>query len=522
MEFDFSPADVYRQYVESVAPDLPPTVTAKLHGMLEATQWEDPQSPLDFNNVAVVTLVMAEQCDEPSMRGFYLDMALEGLTGQSAAHPLGEAHKATVFSLLGETQTATQIAFPVLIGSLNRAFRSSDDALGLIYFPQSWKATTARRREILTALLMAQHSDRQALILLAEVLCQSQLAFYNASGMRFLRLAAQILPDSPSTQLKLGLAHLMNNQVEGLLNLHQAQQRSPASASILQALYLAYRTLGQLELAQGWLEQAKACAQAAPQALDWQWVTVGADRSFTYLPFDHLLLAVEPSFHSIVTSVLLAEGDWFESEIEFWRHQLQPGMTVIDVGANAGVYTFSAAQCVGASGQVLAVEPFSGCVQQLEETCRVNQLPWVKVCAGAASDRNGQARLALHSASELNEIVEGEGETEAGSFEAVACFTLDSLVEQEGLTRVDFLKIDAEGHEIKVLQGSDRMLRAFRPRILYENISGQGSNLAVAEFLEGKGYQLFRYQPYVEELIPVESHEYLQNRLNVIAIPREL
>ncbi|MCY7391375.1 MAG: FkbM family methyltransferase, partial [Leptolyngbyaceae cyanobacterium CAN_BIN12] len=170
-------------------------------------------------------------------------------------------------------------------------------------------------------------------------------------------------------------------------------------------------------------------------------------------------------------------------------------MTVIDVGANVGVYAFSAAQRVGVTGRVLAVEPFSGCVNCLKETRRVNQLDWVTVCRGAASDRNGTAHLALHSASEMNQVMT-ESDASATATEAIPCFTLDTLVEREGLQRVDLLKIDAEGHELQVLQGSDRLLKAYSPIVLYENIAGsQGSNLPVAEFLTGIGYQLFRYQP---------------------------
>jgi FkbM family methyltransferase len=236
-----------------------------------------------------------------------------------------------------------------------------------------------------------------------------------------------------------------------------------------------------------------------------------------------LKLAVEPSFRSIVTSVLLAEGDWFEAEMEFWRSQLQPGMMVIDVGANVGVYTFSAAQKVGATGRVLAVEPFSGCVRCMEETCRVNQLDWVEVCAGAASDRNGTIRLALQSASELNEVITDDSQPlKPGTYEEVPCFTLDSLIEQESLSRVDWLKIDAEGHEMQVLKGCGRLLHDFKPGILYENIAGtKADNQPVAEFLIAQGYELFRYQPHVATLIKISSSEDFQRLLNIIAVPSD-
>ena len=158
----------------------------------------------------------------------------------------------------------------------------------------------------------------------------------------------------------------------------------------------------------------------------------------------------------------------------------------------------------------------------LQETCRMNQISWVTICAGATSDRTGTARLSLQSASELNEIVNAEqAETmKPGTFEEVACFTLDSLIEQHNINHVDFIKIDAEGHELQVLLGSEHILNKFSPIILYENIAGsQGSNLPVAEFLRGKGYQLFRYKPYIQELIPINSTEELPRNLNIIALP---
>jgi FkbM family methyltransferase len=241
------------------------------------------------------------------------------------------------------------------------------------------------------------------------------------------------------------------------------------------------------------------------------------------VPFDQLLLAVDPSLDSIVTSVLLGEGDWFETEMEFWRRQLQPGMTVIDVGANVGVYSFSGAQRVGPTGKVLAVEPFSGCVCCLQETRRLNQFDWVKICGGAASDRHGIAHLALQAASELNEIVSDATAQSDQEVEEILCFPLDSLIEQEGLTRVDWLKIDAEGHEMQVLAGSEQLLTKFAPGILYENISAlQKSNTDVAEYLLSKGYKLFRYQPFLGNLIPLESLDQLKNNLNIIALPASL
>jgi FkbM family methyltransferase len=205
--------------------------------------------------------------------------------------------------------------------------------------------------------------------------------------------------------------------------------------------------------------------------------------------------------------------------MEFWRNYLKPNMTVIDVGANAGVYTFSAANKVGDSGLVLAVEPFSKCVGYLQETCRINKLNNVKVIAAAASDRIDKIKLAISSASELNQIITGAESDNFDSYEQVEAITLDLLCDREGLNSVDIIKIDAEGHELQVLKGSENIISTHSPAIMYENISGTQSNsLPVAEFLQARGYSLYRYQPYLQRLIPINPNAESSQSLNIIAI----
>ncbi|NET81447.1 MAG: FkbM family methyltransferase [Moorea sp. SIO1F2] len=525
-------ADSYWQYLESAGLNLDSEALSTVETSIESTSWDNPTSAIELNNCAVVALIEAEQCENSSLRAMYLEMAFEALNQgiELSGHPLCAAHLALVFAMTGEMEQGIQTAFPTLINTLHPAdINEQSIPLGLVYLPPG-NDFTDNRYEQLAHIIDAEDGYAQSIFLLSEVLCRSQLVFYNATGLRFIHLAVQLFSDSPSIHLKLGIASLINSQWEGLFNLHQAKNLAPYSARIIQSLYLAYRDLGQIDLAKYWrnmgLARAGDIKDENSDLIGFEWTELEVESPFTYVTFEEqLLLAVEPSLRSLVTSVLIAQGDWFEKEMEFWRNWLQPGMTVIDVGANVGVYTFSAALRVGSEGCVLAVEPFSGCVRCLEETCTINQLDWVKVCAGAASDRNGTAQLALHGASELNEIVSSDEQAtvKSGNFEEVSCFTLDSLMEQEAISKVDLFKIDAEGHELQVLAGSNRILTEFTPTILYENIAGsRGSNLAVADFLISKNYQLYQYQPYLGQLIPINSREDLQGRLNIIALPENI
>ena len=510
----------YWHYLQRSGLVLTQKTTAHVHQMLEATYWEEPQSALDLNNYAVVALIEAENSRDRVTREMYLEMAIAALSEGAETHLLCAAHLAITQSLLGAGDEAIQRSFSSFMAGLQSAHIIDSMPTGLIYLPMQWYAQPKAHHDLLSELLNPGDGGDQSLRLLAEILQQAQFVFYNAVGLRFLQLAIALFPQSAFLQNKLGISSLMNGRWEGTLFLHRAQQQQPNNPLFLQALYLAYRDLEQPEQSNYWQDAAQTLKPPESDAPEWQWLNLERSSQFTYVPFDQTLaLAVEPSFRSVVTGVLLAEGDWFEAEMEFWRDRAQPGMTVIDVGANVGVYTFSAAQRVGATGRVLAVEPFSGCVDCLAETRRLNQLDWVTVCRGAASDRNGIAHLALHSASEMNQVMTEADASEIAT-EAVPCFTLDTLMEREGLQRVDLLKIDAEGHELQVLKGSDRLLKTYTPTILYENIAGsQGSNLPVAEFLIENGYQLFRYQPFVKQLIPLDSLTELQGNLNIIALP---
>jgi FkbM family methyltransferase len=489
-----------------------------------ATDWDSPASGFDLNNVGVAALINAQDCEDLAIKASLLELAQEAFAEGEVEYPLCKAHHALIKVLTGNFQAASQQTFATLL-QLQLALETvtEDVPLGLIYFPAHWYSRAVERGQELEQLYGASNGIAQAYAYLNQVFVRSAQVFYNATGQWTLSIAAQINPHLLVAQLKQGIAARMAQQFEGFINLHNAYRLAPNNPTVLQSLALAYREIGDSSVTRHYwqLAQQRCLPQDDPAGV---WTQADPEGSFTYVPFDQgVTLAVQPSFSSIVTSVLLGEGDWFESEMEFWRDRLKQGMTVIDVGANAGVYTFSAATRVGAEGKVIAIEPFPACVGYLQETCRVNQLDWVRVYGAAASDHAGSIRLSIHGASELNEVIAEDVEVAPGQAVEVPCLTLDGLIETEQLATVDLLKLDAEGHEINVLHGAKRLLREYSPIILYENIAGsQGNNIEVAEFLEEQGYQLNVYQPYLKQLIALNSLEELSGHLNIIATPRKI
>lgn len=514
-----SPLNYYSQYVQKNCPQITSEDCDQLLAFADNTNWNQPTTLREWNNVAVIMLIEAEETQDIAFRKQLLNNAIVVLE-QGKAHPLAAVHLALIYSLIGDYSKAYVLAYSVFVGILDPAFRKTASNKGLVYLPSTAR-TLLNKAEYLEKILAAENCYEQILFLCAEVLNLSQPYFYNASGQDTLQLISQSLATSPVVQLQLGIARFCGQKWDGIFYLLKAHQINPNYAPSIQALYLAYRNLPEAKAAEYWLQQGVTHFNPnSPDVGEWIWTKVKPENPFTYVPYDNLILTVEANLKSITTAVLLAQGDWFEAEMELWRIQIRPDMTVIDVGANVGVYTFSAAQRVGETGKVIAIEPFKACVNCLQETSRINQLPWVKIYEAAASDHCGSAKLSLHNASELNEVIsDNSPSSDSANTVTIQCLTLDSLIETENLTRVDWLKIDAEGHEIKVLQGAERLLTEFKPNIIYENIAGaHGSNGAIMEYIQAKGYQVYSYRPYIQELVPVTDANQLNSQLNLIAV----
>ena len=520
---DFQPQQIYLEYLKIQVPKLFAAGHnqdfASLEQSLATCDWDEPKSAWEWNNLAVAALVEAENSGNELTRGLYIEMAFNALqTGASIEqYPLCQAHLALLYVMLADYQTAAEIAFDSFVNTLQPVYTKELVPPGIVYLPP-WGG--AGRSEYLQQILNTDNGYRQSLYLQAEVLWRTQFNNNQSHALRLMHLAAQLFPQNLMVNLRLGVYSLGMQESEGLLYLHRAQEISLEGAA-LHALYLAYTDLFQTKAAAYWLSMAQDYSQQHPT--DWKWTAAVTDTCFTYVTLadQDCLLAIEPSLQSVTTRALIVDGDWYEPEIEFWRQQIQPGMTVLDVGAHVGVYTFSAAQLVGATGRVLSIEPSSFHGACLHESIRLNQFTWVEVIAGAASDQSGKLTLYLQCPAEYHQVLGHEVEPPdwEGETEEIDCFLLDDLAIQQQITRLDFLKISTVGHELAVFNGAAQIIRQFSPTIIYQNLFNGEPNLEIAELLTGQGYQLFKYRPYVRELMAIEIADDLLNVEKVIAIP---
>jgi len=178
--------------------------------------------------------------------------------------------------------------------------------------------------------------------------------------------------------------------------------------------------------------------------------------------------------------------------------------TVVDIGAHAGQFTKLFAK-LAPRGRVIAVEPQSYARAILRPALRLNGLAHVEIIGQGLSDHPGEAQIFIpvKRSGSLGFGLASLGDLRqerAAIQETVSLTTLDALADQLGLARLDFIKIDVEGFEGRVLAGATRAITRHRPALLAEMVShhlaraGDTPDGVLAPF-RALGYRIFRLAP---------------------------
>lgn len=152
-------------------------------------------------------------------------------------------------------------------------------------------------------------------------------------------------------------------------------------------------------------------------------------------------------------------------ELMFLRQYLKgkDNPVVLDVGANGGDYSRDVV-VINPSGVVFAFEPHPLTFEKLVSNVKAHKN--IRPLNHAVGDRPGRQMLydrclevGTAHASMFREVIEDIHKAQSSENE-VTVITLDEFIEEQGLTRVDLLKIDTEGYELNVLKGGTKAIRS--------------------------------------------------------------
>jgi FkbM family methyltransferase len=148
------------------------------------------------------------------------------------------------------------------------------------------------------------------------------------------------------------------------------------------------------------------------------------------------------------------------TEMQLVARLLKPHMRVIDAGANIGIYSLLAAKCIGDDGKVWSFEPSQTTYNLLLDNIALNGANIVSAYRLALSDVQGQLTLRSENGfGDLYRHLDYSGKAAPGDLiETVEVTTLDDFAASNNIDEIDFLKIDVEGGEYRMLKGSRNLL----------------------------------------------------------------
>lgn len=191
---------------------------------------------------------------------------------------------------------------------------------------------------------------------------------------------------------------------------------------------------------------------------------------------------------------------------EFVYDFLNPGDTLIDIGANIGCVTAAGALAVGDQGQVIAIEPHPQTFKHLEKTVTINHCQNVTCLNVALGSEAGVLNFTNEPRKDDNNCVA----LNSDSGITVPCVTLNSVIKEREISRIAVMKIDVEGFEMHVLQGASEILNrvdSIYIEVLEHTLQKFGSSsAAIFQLLQAHGFRCFYFRDDRSNVVAFADH----------------
>ncbi|MBC8386769.1 MAG: FkbM family methyltransferase [Actinobacteria bacterium] len=163
-------------------------------------------------------------------------------------------------------------------------------------------------------------------------------------------------------------------------------------------------------------------------------------------------------------------------EIKLFFSFLKPGMHIIDVGANIGIYSIVAEKKLRGDGKIWSFEPAKNTYKMFIRNLAINKAKNVimyNVGLGDGTSKKAVLRQDIgygdgekyiipnntapdYNLPNVNQIMEKE---------EISLVTIDAIIQRAGNPKIDFIKIDTEGFEYFILLGAENVIKS-NPNII--------------------------------------------------------
>ncbi len=182
-------------------------------------------------------------------------------------------------------------------------------------------------------------------------------------------------------------------------------------------------------------------------------------------------------------------GGWEPGGVKAFKKYIRPGDVVFDVGANTGLHSLLFSRLTGPSGKVYAFEPLPENVRQIETLISLNKIKNIDIYPAALSNYKGKGTFTAGNNTWEGHLT-GLSDRNVDST-TVSVLTLDSFIGEARHPTPQFIKIDVEGEESKVLEGSRETIEKCHP-LLYVDLHNPEQDVRVGAIFRWHGYRVFR------------------------------
>lgn len=190
---------------------------------------------------------------------------------------------------------------------------------------------------------------------------------------------------------------------------------------------------------------------------------------------------------------IIDKGVFEEMSTSVVKKLVKEGDIVLDVGANIGYYTVMFSKLVGENGKVYAFEPTEHYGKVLRRNIEENQIGNCEVFSLGLSDKAQELTIKIGTSSATLHWVSNDAPSDT---ETIKMVRLDDFVKEHDIQKVDFIKIDVDGHEPFFLEGAWETLDRFDPVVLLEvnHANYLEANVTAWDFyetLKKRGYLIY-------------------------------
>jgi len=195
-----------------------------------------------------------------------------------------------------------------------------------------------------------------------------------------------------------------------------------------------------------------------------------------------------------------------------------------DVGAYIGIITLAIAQKLTPQDRLFAFEPSSLNFKRLVENIKLNKYKNISPIKYALSNQESTDTHLILTSDGGGNYIEANVESDQGkgNQEIISTTTLNKFCKEKEVERIDLLKIDAEGHDLQVLQGVDLLLKKSIFYIFIECQHPESKEFReILKIMEDNGYKTFyivRHKDLVYRKLANYPYERERPPLNMLAI----